>query len=122
MTCGTVAGVNPSGLPDGLQAYKCTGIFTPATVPAALRKDHCTKAGTWGLIHVSEGALLYCITDPRRPASETLLLPDGPPGIVEPSILHHVKPMGDVRFRVEFWRTKPDRPGDPLSPAAGVPG
>lgn len=51
-----------------------------------------------------EGKLAYRILDPRRPASERLLTPDGPPGVVEPTILHEVEPQGPVRFYVEFHR------------------
>ena len=28
----------------------------------------------------------------------------GEPGVVEPTILHHVAPVGPVRFHVEFLR------------------
>ena len=42
-------------LPPGLEPYKRTPLFTGATVPAGLLKDHSTKEGTWGLINVEEG-------------------------------------------------------------------
>ena len=90
-------------LPEGLVPYHRTGTFTEATVPAALLNDHSTKDGTWGLIHVEEGRLRYCVTDPRRTASERVLTP-GEPGVVEPTILHRVEPIGPVRFHVEFLR------------------
>nr|WP_298670680.1 DUF1971 domain-containing protein [uncultured Sphingomonas sp.] len=91
-------------MPDGLESYRSTDSFTEATVPAALLADHNTKAGSWGLIRVSEGQLRYCVTDPRREALETILTRETAPGIVEPTILHHVEPIGAVRFQVEFWR------------------
>ena len=90
-------------VPVGFAPYKRTGTFTEATVPAALLKDHSTKDGAWGLIHVEEGRLRYVVTDPRRPASERVLTP-GEPGVVEPTILHRVEPLGPVRFHVEFLR------------------
>jgi tellurite resistance-related uncharacterized protein len=90
--------------PAGLRAYKRTAEFTEATVPAGLLKAHSTKAGVWGHIHVLEGRLAYRICDPRRPASETVLTPEGEPGVVEPTILHEVEPQGAVRFFVEFLR------------------
>lgn len=95
---------NPAALPDGLEAYRRTDMFTESSVPPGLLRDHNTKAGTWGLIRVSEGRLRYRITDPRRAAAETVLSPQTPPGIVEPTIFHHVEPLGAVRFRVEFYR------------------
>lgn len=91
-------------LPEGLNSYKRTSSFSEETVPSALRNDHATKTGTWGLIEVESGRLLYCVTDVRRQPSEMVLTPDDPPGVVEPTILHHVTPLGPVRFHVSFLR------------------
>lgn len=93
-----------SRLPADLASYKRTPTFTETTIPAGLLHDHSTKDGTWGLIHVEEGRLRYVVTDPRRQRSELVLTPDSAPGIVEPTILHHVEPLGAVRFHVEFLR------------------
>lgn len=90
-------------LPDGATLYKRTATFTEASVPAGLLKDHATKAGTWGLIRVEAGQLRYVVTDPRRPLSETILDPASCAAI-EPTILHHVEPLGAVLFHVEFYR------------------
>jgi tellurite resistance-related uncharacterized protein len=92
-------------LPPNLAPYARTTEFTEATVPPGLLRAHTTKAGAWGLIHVLEGRLAYRITDPRRAASETVLTPAGEPGVVEPTILHEVEPIGPVRFYVEFLRS-----------------
>ena len=91
-------------LPPCAHPYKRTAMFSEGTVPAGLLKDHSTKGGTWGLIHVEEGRLRYAVTDPRREPSERVLTPESEPGVVEPTILHHVEPLGEVRFWVEFWR------------------
>lgn len=93
-------------LPDGLESYRKTEVFAEATVPPGLLRAHSTKAGTWGLIHVLEGRLLYRVTDPRAEPFERVLTPDGPPGVVEPTVLHEVRPLGPVRFQVEFFRSK----------------
>lgn len=93
-------------LPEGLDSYKCTATFTETTVPAALLGDHSTKSGVWGLIHVEEGTLRYLVTDPRRASTERILTPESEPGIVEPTILHRVEPVGPVRFHVEFLRAR----------------
>ncbi len=79
-------------------------MFSETSVPASLLRDHSTKQGVWGLIRVVDGRLRYRVTDPRRAAFETILSPAGPPGIVEPTILHHVEALGPVRFLVEFLR------------------
>lgn len=91
-------------VPAGLAPYKRTATFTETTVPGALLDDHSTKDGVWGLIRVEEGQLRYCVTDPRRPASERVLTAETLPGVVEPTILHRVEPIGPVRFHVEFLR------------------
>ena len=90
-------------LPAGASPYRRTDTFTEETVPAALRRSHSTKDGVWGLIHVLEGRLAYRICDARRLAHESVLAP-GAPGVVEPTILHEVEPLGPVRFYVEFHR------------------
>ena len=91
-------------LPEGAAPYKRTAVFSETSVPAGLLKDHSTKDGTWGLIHVEEGRLRYAVTDPRRAPSERVLTPESEAGLVEPTILHRVEPLGPVRFWVEFWR------------------
>jgi tellurite resistance-related uncharacterized protein len=97
--------MSTTGLPSGLRAYKRTATFTETSVPAALLNDHSTKAGTWGLIRVEEGTLRYVVSDPRRSATHLILAAGGEPGVVEPTILHRVEPLGPVRFHVEFLRT-----------------
>ena len=95
---------NPAELPPGLASYRRTATFTEATVPAALLREHNSKEGSWGLIHVEDGRLRYRITDPRRAAFETILSPASGPAVIEPTIRHNVEPIGRVRFYVEFWR------------------
>jgi hemoglobin len=92
-------------LPPGLVAYRRTPEFDENTVPAGLSRAHATKAGVWGEIHVTKGGLRYRITDPRRSATEAILTPETPAGVVEPTILHEVEPLGSVRFYVEFSKS-----------------
>ena len=73
-----------SELPPGLAAYKRTPLFNEATVPAGLLKDHSTKEGTWGRIHVEAGRLRYFVTDSRRSSSCRDLIAGSAPGVVEP--------------------------------------
>lgn len=91
-------------LPPQVRPYRRTGEFTETTVPPALLRAHTTKDGTWGMIHVLTGRLVYRITDPRQASSEVVLTADTAPGVVEPTILHAVEPLGPVRFFVEFHR------------------
>lgn len=93
-------------LPQDAKPYRRTDVFTEHTTPAGLLKAHTTKEGAWALIHVLEGRLAYRVIDPRRPRSETVLRPEVPPGVVEPTILHEVEPQGPVRFYVEFLKVE----------------
>jgi tellurite resistance-related uncharacterized protein len=88
-------------LPPDVNAYQRTGEFSETTVPAALLRRHTTKPAVWGCIRVLEGSLLYRILEPQL--EETTLSP-GIDGVVEPEIPHEVRPLGAVRFFVEFLR------------------
>lgn len=90
-------------LPPGAEAYRVTPVFTEVTVPSGLLRSHSTARGIWGLIHVLEGRLLYRVLDPL---SERVLEPGLPPGVVEPTVLHEVAPLGPVRFYVQFHRAR----------------
>jgi len=91
-------------LPPDVRFYRRTDVFTETSVPKGLLKAHATNPGVWGLIHVLEGRLAYRVTDPQRPATEVVLDPATPPGVVEPMVRHEVEPLGPVRFYVEFHR------------------
>jgi tellurite methyltransferase len=65
---------------------KRTPEFTEATVPQGLLRDHSTKAGVWAQIRVLEGTLRYHVPS---------------------EVVHHVEPLGRVRFYVEFFRAPP---------------
>lgn len=88
-------------LPAGHQAYKRTPTFHQNSIPDGLRKNHATKPGVWGLIHVVSGRLRYVVQPPL--AGEHDLDP-ARPGIVVPEVLHHICPDGDVELYVEFFR------------------
>lgn len=88
-------------IPASAISYKKTPEFTEETVPLGLLKAHKTKEGTWGKIHVSEGELHYRILEPEY---EKVVLTSERHGVVEPTILHEVEPVGKVRFLVEFFR------------------
>ena len=86
-------------LPEGFVAYKRTPEFDAVSIPQGLQKNHSTKAGVWGVIHVLSGQVFYYLDglDGRR-----LVLDPDHPGIVVPEVLHHVEADGSVRFFVEF--------------------
>ncbi|MBC98004.1 MAG: tellurite resistance protein [Halobacteriovoraceae bacterium] len=87
-------------IPLTARAYKKTNIFNEKTVPKALLEEHSTKANVWGKIVVLEGRLIYSI--PSK--NEELELTASNVGIVEPEVKHLVKPVGKVKFYVEFYK------------------
>lgn len=84
--------------------YAASPIFDDQTLPDALRNDHRTKAGTWGLLRVLEGEVRLIFNEPhaeQRVTSDT-------PAIIPPQATHYVVPVGSMRMQVEFWRERPD--------------
>jgi tellurite methyltransferase len=88
-------------LPRGYAAYNRTRVFTQANIPDGLRRNHETKRGVWGLIHVVSGELEYAIEDA---VGTRLRVGAGEQAVVLPEVAHRVTPVGDVAFFVEFWR------------------
>lgn len=88
-------------LPSEVESYKQTPEFNNETVPKGLLKAHQTKEGTWGKTVVLEGKLRYRILEPEL---EVIDLSPEKHGVVEPTILHQVEPLTDMRFYVEFYR------------------
>lgn len=88
-------------LPSNVLPYKQTPEFDEQTVPKGLLHEHQTKEAVLGKIVVLEGKLQYTINEPEV---ETVILVPGTIGVVEPTVKHEVKPLGKVRFYVEFCR------------------
>lgn len=86
-------------LPAEVKPHKRTPEFTEDTIPSGLLNGHATKTGVWGVIHVIEGSLEYHILEP---VEELHTLTQNTLGIVEPAVRHQVRPLGPVRFYVEF--------------------
>lgn len=88
-------------LPVDVAPYKQTPEFDELSIPAGLLKEHQTKEGVWGKIVILEGQLQYTINEPSE---EIIVLDENKFGVVEPTVRHEVKPLGRVRFYVEFHR------------------
>ena len=87
-----------------MAAYRSTPVFNDKTLPAALRADHRTKAGTWGVINVLAGEFRLTFVYPR----EVRILSPGCPGMVEPEQTHFVTPIGAMQMRIDFHDSRPD--------------
>ena len=87
--------------PDGLTSYKRTEELTEATVPAGFLREHSTKRGVWGKLHVTEGELKYCVQAPVN-ADFAVTAPEK--AVIVPQMKHHLVIDGPVRFYVEFCK------------------
>ncbi len=85
------------------QPYRSTPVFDEASLPAALRREHRTKVGVWGVLRVLEGRLKLTYLDPP---SETIITP-GVPGLILPDQPHFVEPLGAMRMQVDFYSAPP---------------
>lgn len=83
--------------------YASSLVFDEQTLPDALRNDHRTKPGTWGLLRVLEGEVQLIFLDPP---SEHRVTPTSP-AIIPPAATHHVVPLGRMTMQVEFYRERP---------------
>ncbi len=83
--------------------YRTTAVFDETTLPAALRQEHRTKEGVWGIIRVIDGKLRLFFPDGR----EELLDPETP-GLIRPRETHRVEPAGPLRMQLEFYDSQPE--------------
>src|SRR5690606_25401894 len=84
--------------------YRSSPVFDQRSLPAALRREHRTKAGVWAVIRVFEGELKLTLAD----SGEVLMLSPGAPGIVQPDQPHHVEALGSMLMQVDFYYQRPD--------------
>ena len=87
-------------IPPDAREQSRTATFTQDTLPAALRSDHRTKAGTWARIVVESGQVEFHVRGRVHVLSAEAV------GIAEPEIPHHLVPLGEVTLHVEFFRVE----------------
>ena len=90
----------PAAIPPTAKPYKRSPVFTETTVPEGFLRDHSTRHGVWGVIHVASGSLRFTVPSTGH---EEILTPSRT-GIAEPAVTHRVTPIGPVTFYIEFWR------------------
>lgn len=86
------------------EPYRVSPAFNETTIPAALLRDHATKAGVWGIIRVIDGTINYWPT-PDSGAPTTL--DNTTPGLIRPEQPHHLSLTGSVCLQVEFYDRDP---------------
>lgn len=85
--------------------YKTTPIWDEHTLPPAIRSNHSTKAGVWGILRVLEGEVWLKFAN----GSEHRATPDLPQ-LIPPQEIHHVDSAGSFRMQVEFYNERPELP------------
>ncbi len=91
----------PDTLPEGLERYSQSPVFTPDNLPEALRRAHNTKVGTWGLLRLQTGVLRFALD--QEPFTEVVLTA-GQCVAIEPQVLHHVEFELPGSFQIEFFK------------------
>ena len=91
----------PTSLPPGYLMYARSPDFTPENLPDALRAGHTTKAGVWGLLRVTAGAVRFAMEPPR---DEVVVARVGETVVIPTQLRHHVEFVEPGRFHVEFYR------------------
>lgn len=102
--------MNMATLPPNVVKYsqvpsgKSRPCFTQDSIPKGLLRQHNTKQGTWGVIHIQRGKLRYTIDEGAHKGIYNLN--DTTSGIIEPQVYHSVAPIDheEVEFVVEFYR------------------
>ena len=92
-------GMAMKDLPENVAFYKRTPVYTKETLPSGILKDHRTKEGVWGVIEVVDGEIAYVIGN-----TEQHILRPGQNGVIEPQVLHHLKPLSEVSFSIAFYQ------------------
>ncbi len=105
-------------LPQGAVRTGATPVFSEKTVPDAILTRHMAPRGKLARLIVLSGKLQFCWEDTQ----ELLDADQTHPILITPERCHHVKLIGPVQFRVEFYdhpeldrfHTDPDaaRPGE----------
>jgi len=86
------------------EPYSSSPVFDEISLPDALRNNHRTKHGVWGLLNVLEGELTLVFVDPAREVHVT----SGKAATIAPQAVHFVRTMGPMKMRVDFYREPPD--------------
>lgn len=83
--------------------YRSTPIFDETTLPAALRREHRTKPGVWGVVRVLDGEVKLSFVDPV----EDRIVTRDAPGLLLPDQPHFATPIGPMRMQIDFYDQPP---------------
>ena len=86
------------------EPYKITPVWDEQTLPTAIRNEHSTKVGTWGVLRVLEGEVTLVFQD----SASSVLVTSGSPALIPPEAVHHVELSGPMKMQVDFHHGRPN--------------
>nr|WP_136162453.1 DUF1971 domain-containing protein [Sphingomonas flavalba] len=86
--------------------YRSSPVFDENNLPDALRHQHRTKPGVWGVLRVLDGEIALSFANGRP----TERLSPGRPGLLYPDDPHWVTLNGPMRMQVDFYDRPPELP------------
>lgn len=96
-------------LPKDAKFAASTPVLTEKTIPAPILKKHMAPHGKCGYLLVTKGSLQFVQED----SGETFDADPEHPIVIFPERYHHVKLVGPVEFRIEFYDVSVTTPHDP---------
>jgi len=84
-------------LPAGLEPERTTSTFTADSVPPGLLRAHHTTV--WAELVVEAGTVVFVEEDPHWQVALTAPARQA----IVPNRKHHVEPLADALFRVQFY-------------------
>lgn len=93
----------PASLPGDVRAYRTIGPFDRSTLPDGLWRTHDLAQGTWGLVELAGGRIVFVWDDGSGDVAELAA-----PGsiVVPPQVPHHVEASGDFRLSITFHKAR----------------
>lgn len=88
-------------LPDDVEPYGKTPLFTTDTVPDKILNQHDLQAGTWGLLTVESGTVSFFRQGDDAPLA--VISPEKP-FVILPEEVHYVRLSEDASFFVTFYK------------------
>jgi tellurite resistance-related uncharacterized protein len=103
-------------LPEATRLVRSSPEWNEDTLPKGLLRRHRLAGSTWGSITVKEGRLFFSMAS--APPLEAELTEHTPAQAIPPDVEHEVRPVGRVRFSIDFLAV--DR--EVVVPASSQPG
>lgn len=88
-------------LPFAVRLVRSSPLWDERTMPRGLLRSHRLSVGTWGVLKVHEGDLGFSVLG-DAPLS-MVLHRDSPDWAIPPEVAHEVRPLGPVRFSIDFF-------------------